>query len=305
MLKFDIFNYRLNFSLIKINYRKSLNLNWSSKRHKFLVHARDAGTHIDESKQTKGELPQKTKNHTKEAEGKLTPRKSNKMLIVFIAIIVAVFASGSLIGNQIGYGIGYQSGFKEGKKTGNEEGQEIGYEIGYNFGNNHGYNTGYSEGNSAGYQLGFIIGQKAGYTSGFNIGNQTGYLIGFNDCWQSGFQADGYLIRDPTYRELLNFLEADQTDKIPYDEKMFNCIDFSATIKRNAFNVGYNSFFVYINFSSTSHSIVAFNTTDQGIVFIEPQYDKVLKIEIGENYTLLNGFVYDPNLVITRYLIVL
>ena len=187
---------------------------------------------------------------------------------------------------------------------GNEEGQEIGYEIGYNFGNNNGYNTGYSEGNSAGYQLGHDSGQRAGYISGFNVGNKTGYLNGFNDCWQLGFQAAGYLIRDPTYQEALNFVKADQTDKILYDVNTFNCIDFSAAFKRNAFDAGYRVFFVYIDFKTISHSIVAFNTTNEGIVFIEPQYDKVLKVEVGENYSLLNGFSYDPNLVVVRYVLV-
>jgi len=235
----------------------------------------------------------------KEEEAKSPPGKRNKMLI-FIALIILAFASGSLVGNYIGY----QSGFKDGKKVGNEEGQAIGYEIGYNFGNNQGYNTGYSEGNSAGYQLGYDIGQKVGYVSGFNVGNKTGYLNGFNDCWQSGFQTTGYLIRDPTYKEALNFIQADQTDKIQYDVNTFACVDFSATFKRNAFTAGYRAFFVYIDFKTSSHSIVAFNTTDKGIVFVEPQYDQVLKVEVGENYTSLNGFTYDPDQVVVRYVIV-
>jgi hypothetical protein len=265
---------------------------------------RNGGARTAEDQQAKSEPPQIPEHLLQEEEAKSPPRNRNKIPIVYIAFIIAVFVSGSLIGNHIGYGNGYQSGFKDGERVGNEKGQEIGYDIGYNFGDNHGYNTGYSEGNSAGYQLGYEFGQHAGYISGFNVGNKTGYLYGFNVCWQSGFQASGFLIRDPTYQEALNFVKADQTDKIPYNVTTFNCIDFSAAAMRNAFDAGYRAFFVYIDFNTTSHSIVAFNTTDEGIVFIEPQFDKVLKVEVGENYTLLNGFIYDPNLVVVRYILV-
>ena len=268
------------------------------------MQARNGGTQAAESQHAKSEPPQTPENPTQEEEAKTPQRNSIKIPILYIALIIALFTSGLVIGNHNGYGNGYQSGYKEGENAGIEEGNTIGYEIGYNFGDNHGYNTGYTEGNSAGYLLGYKIGQGAGYTSGFNVGNKTGYLNGFNDSWQSGFQATGYLIRDPTYQEALDFVKADQTNKIPYDVKAFNCIDFSAAVKRNAFDAGYRTFFVYIDFKTTSHSVIAFKTTDKGIVFIEPQYDQVLKLEVGENYTLLNRFTYDPDMVIDRYVIV-
>jgi hypothetical protein len=256
-----------------------------------------------ESQQTKNELPQTPEHPSEEDGAKTPPRNKVKTPIVYFALILAIFVSGSLIGNHIGYGNGYQSGYREGENAGIEEGNVIGYEVGYNFGDSHGYNKGYSEGNSAGYQLGYDLGQKVGYTSGFKVGNGTGYIEGFNDSWQSGFQEAGYHIRDPTYQEVLDFVEADQTDKILYDLKSFNCFDFSAAVKKNAFDLGYRAFFVYIEFKVTSHSVVAFNTTDEGIVFVEPQHDKVLSLEVGENYTSLNGFLYDPDLVIVRYIL--
>jgi len=234
-------------------------------------------------------------------ESSLFPRNKGKIIAVLIALIIVGIVSGSLIGNNIGYGNGYQLGYSSGILDGNEEGQEIGYDLGYIAGNDYGYSKGYTEGSSVGYQMGFVDGNRVGYSLGFKAGNKTGYLNGYNECWQLGFQATGYNIRDPTYLEALNFLAADQTNNIPYDVNTFNCNDFSATVKRNAFNVGYRAFYVYIDFKTTSHSVVAFNTTDKGIVFIEPQYDKVVKVEVGKNYTSENGFVYDLNQVVIRY----
>ena len=241
-------------------------------------------------------------------EASLFPRNKKRIIAVLISLIIVGIIIGVLVGNNIGYGNGYQlgysSGILEGNRVGNEEGQAIGYELGYSVGNNSGYNTGYTEGNSVGYQMGFDVGNRMGYKLGFKTGNQTGFLNGYNECWKSGFQATGYNIRDPTYLEALSFIAADQTNNIPYDVNTFNCNDFSAMVKKNAFKVGYMSYYVYIDFKNTSHSVVAFNTTDKGIVFIEPQYDQVVKIEIGNNYTSENGFVYDPNQVIIRYILV-
>ena len=36
--------------------------------------------------------------------------------------------------------------------------------------------------------------------------------------------------------------------------------------------------------SNIGHAIVAFDTTDHGRIFIEPQNDKIMNVEIGELY---------------------
>jgi hypothetical protein len=236
------------------------------------------------------------------------PYTKNKTIALLIALIIVGTISGSVVGYSIGYGNGYQlgysSGITEGNKVGIEEGQAIGYELGYSAGSNYGYNTGYTEGNSIGYQMGLVDGKQIGYTIGLNEGNKTGYLKGYNECWQSDLQITGYNIRDPTYLEVLTFIEADQTNNIPYDANSFNCNDFCAAVMNNAFKLGLRSFYVYITFKTTSHSVVAFNTTDIGIIFIETQYDQVVRVDVGSNYTTENGFVFDPNQVIIRYILI-
>jgi flagellar biosynthesis/type III secretory pathway protein FliH len=250
------------------------------------------------AKQEPLHLPEES---THEEKAKSPQRNKSKIIAVLISLIIIGIISGSLIGNNIGFSNGYHLGFQDGDRAGNEEGQAIGYDLGYVAGNDYGYAKGHEEGHSIGYQMGFVDGDRAGYSTGFKTGNQTGYIKGFNECWQSNFQSTGYYIRDPTSLEALNFIAADRTNNIPYDVNTFNCQDFSATVKRNAFNVGYRAFFVYIDYETTSHSVVAFNTTDKGIIFIEPQFDKIVKVEVGKNYSTENGFVYNPGQVIIRF----
>ena len=62
------------------------------------------------------------------------------------------------------------------------------------------------------------------------------------------------------------------------------CHDFSAAVKTNAFRKGYTCLYVYIELREGAHSIVAFNTTDRGIVFVEPQNDDVVHVLVGHPY---------------------
>lgn len=115
------------------------------------------------------------------------------------------------------------------------------------------------------------------------------YNIGYIQGIEDGVGI-GYNIRDPTYSEVILFIEQDRTDEYEYDKDEFNCQDFSATVKWNAFNEGYRCFYVSIEFPEGAHAIVGFNTTDQGFVYIEPQYDKIVTLQTGNRYSELNGF---------------
>ena len=90
---------------------------------------------------------------------------------------------------------------------------------------------------------------------------------------------------------MLIFLHEDHTDIKNYNEETFNCLDYSATVKKNAFDKGYRCFFVVIELGEHllggSHAVVGFNTTDKGFVYVEPQEDKIIYPEIGVS-------LYDP-----------
>jgi len=124
------------------------------------------------------------------------------------------------------------------------------------------YNLGYDEGESDGYQLGY----------------DEGYLQGAEDITENG-----WYIRDPTYQEAIAFINSDKTDENEYTDD-YVCYDFTADFDDNAAQMGYRCGFVYIEFPDSAHAIACFNTTDNGIIYVEPQNDEIVTIAIGQPY---------------------
>ncbi len=116
---------------------------------------------------------------------------------------------------------------------------------------------------------------------------------------------DTYEFYDPTSSEVAQFMANDNTDGLPYDSQYFNCLHFSQTFIANAMQLSMRCALVIINFDETniSHAIVGFNTSDNGMVYIEPQFDQwVGNLEPGNDYwtecIVFNGIyehVEDPN----------
>ena len=95
----------------------------------------------------------------------------------------------------------------------------------------------------------------------------------------------GYVLRDPSYQEMKDFLKQDETSKQEYVEGEYICVDFTAAVKANAAKEGIRCAYVAIEYRGGSgHAIVAFDTTDEGLVFIEPQFDWEVEPEIGQRY---------------------
>ena len=200
-----------------------------------------------------------------------------------------------------GYNIGFEEGYALGNATGFDSGHDMGYRSGYDFGNK----TGYSEGYGIGYNIGYDEGYNVGYDDGYAAGYNTGYDEGYSKGYREGFAATGFIIRDPTYEEAIQFMYLDDTDKHEYSEN-YTCLNFAADFKSNAFKAGYRCGFVRIEFPDAAHAIVCFNTTDRGLIFIEPQYDDIVALAIGESYSSLNGYEgpasYDDTII--RYIII-
>ncbi len=131
-----------------------------------------------------------------------------------------------------------------------------------------------------------FIGVYSGYTYGRDQGYSQGYIHGAIDGAGSG-----YNLRNPTYDEALDFMERDQTNKREYHEAAYTCSDFATEFNNNAEAEGLRCAYVYIEYiDSFGHSIVAFDTVDRGMIFIEPQFDKVVTLEEGMRYSQENGF---------------
>lgn len=102
------------------------------------------------------------------------------------------------------------------------------------------------------------------------------------DRMTSGY---GYVLRDPTYAEMVEFLTDDATSSQTYHIEEYNCTDFSADVKANAARLGLRCAYVNVYFpDGIGHAIVAFETTDKGAIFIEPQTDEEVDLRIGRSY---------------------
>jgi len=120
---------------------------------------------------------------------------------------------------------------------------------------------------------------------------------------------------DPTYAELLAFLETDQTDKFVYiigpPKNAYVCADFARDVHNNAEAAGIRAAWVAIDIEGKAegHAINAFETTDIGLVYIDctgkglwdestsrSSLDRRARVVIGERYA-----VADTNKAKTRF----
>ena len=149
------------------------------------------------------------------------------------------------------------------------------------------YNSSYQEAYDQAYDARYQEGYNEYYSRGYDEGYQNGLEIGY----QQGV-ATVVSLHNPTYNELIEFLARDTTDSKPYIEGEYVCSDFSAEVNNNAEAKGIRAAFVIIRLPQevpAEHALIAFETKDKGLIFIEPQLDKVVKLAIGQHYWPLVG----------------
>jgi len=155
----------------------------------------------------------------------------------------------------------------------------------YERGNTSGYAsgtiTGYAEGKEEGYVEGYVEGNETGYILGLETGERQGYSEGVEVGARGDYEGWGCFVKDPTYDEVKSFVRKDTTDRL----RFARAHDFSATFKNNAYESGYRCFYVWIYFRDGTHAIVGFNTTDRGIVYVDPQTDEFVKnLRVGVDF---------------------
>jgi hypothetical protein len=99
-----------------------------------------------------------------------------------------------------------------------------------------------------------------------------------------------YETKNPTYKEMISFIRMDDTDENEYTQD-YRCGHFAADVILNARKQGINAGFVIIKSENTNHAIVVFQTTDNGLQFLEPQSD-VYFHETKMNHYLEVGIYY-------------
>lgn len=95
-----------------------------------------------------------------------------------------------------------------------------------------------------------------------------------------------FYLHDPTYAEVKDFIASDDTEQNIYDVDTFDCENFCIEINNNAEDQGMRCAFIIMYFyeKTTGHMIVGFDTIDQGMVYVEPQTDEWVDLEIGKEY---------------------
>jgi hypothetical protein len=89
----------------------------------------------------------------------------------------------------------------------------------------------------------------------------------------------------PSYNTVAKILRNDKTDKNKYHLEDFNCVEFSNLLVKGFKDNQVFACTTYILFDDSAHSIVAVNTKEFGIIYIEPQTDKImLSLEVGDDY---------------------
>jgi len=141
------------------------------------------------------------------------------------------------------------------------------------------YDSGYDLGYAQTYEIGYQKAHAEAYYNGYDKGYEIG--LGINDNGEVGSRVE---IGNPTYEELIEFLARDETDSNPFISGEYVCFDFAAELNNNAEASGVRAAYVRIRSEEWAHAVVAFETVDKGLVFVEPQSDTEVELVIGRPY---------------------
>jgi len=137
------------------------------------------------------------------------------------------------------------------------------------------YDNGYAQTYDVGYQEAYGEAYDKGYDKGYEIGLETGSEEGVSTRVE---------LSNPTHEEMREFLARDKTDSNPYVTGEYVCSDFAAQLSNNAEANGIRVAYVRIRSEKWSHAVVAFETVDRGLIFIEPQSDGEAALVIGKPF---------------------
>jgi hypothetical protein len=93
------------------------------------------------------------------------------------------------------------------------------------------------------------------------------------------------VFRPIKWMELVKFLEDDHTNWNTYDPVHYTCLDFAVDLVANARKQNLKAWIVLVKFKNdeNGHAFVAFETSDHGIMYIEPQGDNTyMNLSVGQ-----------------------
>jgi len=92
------------------------------------------------------------------------------------------------------------------------------------------------------------------------------------------------VFKNPTFKELRDFILKDPTNRNEFVLNQYECRHFATEVNNNAEANDLRCAFVLLCYDRGQHAVVAFDTTDRGLVYIEPQTDAAIHPEVGGKY---------------------
>lgn len=92
------------------------------------------------------------------------------------------------------------------------------------------------------------------------------------------------ILRNPTFEEMRSFILKDPTNHHEFIINKYECRHFATEVDNNAKAAGWECGFALLCYAQGQHAVVAFNTIDRGLVFIEPQTDVAIDAKVGGTY---------------------
>ncbi len=131
--------------------------------------------------------------------------------------------------------------------------------------------------------------------SGYN-GHDSLYVQDIYDYKQVGYQdttvaservgssSQTVELKNPTFYEVRDFILGDPTSRNKFVLNQYECRHFATDVNNNAEAEGLRCALVLLCFERGQHAVIAFDTTDRGLVYIEPQTDAAIHPEVGGKY---------------------
>jgi len=94
----------------------------------------------------------------------------------------------------------------------------------------------------------------------------------------------GVTLKNPTFHELRDFILTDPTSRNKFVLNQYECRHFATDVNNNADAEGLRCAFILLCYDRGQHAVVAFDTTDRGMVYIEPQTDATIHPQVGGKY---------------------
>ena len=107
---------------------------------------------------------------------------------------------------------------------------------------------------------------------------------------------------NPTYSKVQQFVASDKTSNHQYIKGSYTCANFAADFRSNALRAGYKCGYAFVYFpGDQNHVLNCFNTTDEGLIFVEPQWDEFVNITVGKSYQNTNHALSTSNNTVLWY----